>query len=65
MGNGRPQPIESGFDTIKKFMGLTHLIKPVLHGIRAYHRINVAHTSYPVTRTKKNTGLHVREGVKK
>ena len=35
------------------------------HNIRAYHRINVAHTTYPVTKTKKNTGLYVRESVEK
>jgi hypothetical protein len=37
----------------------------VLHGIRAYHRTNVVHTTYPVTKTRKNTGLHVGEGVEK
>jgi hypothetical protein len=34
-------------------------------GIIAYHKTNVTHTTYPVTRTRKNTGLHVREGVEK
>jgi hypothetical protein len=35
------------------------------HGIRAYHMINVAHTTYPVTRTRKNASLHMRNGVEK
>jgi hypothetical protein len=41
------------------------IVKIDIHGIRAYHRTNVAYTTYPVTRTRKNTGLHVREGVEK
>ena len=32
-----------------------------LHAIIIYHMINEVHTTYPVTRAKKNIDIHVRE----
>jgi hypothetical protein len=51
------------FFIIMFFFFLKKKLYEFLYGIRAYHKMNEAHTTYLVTKTIKNTGLYVREGV--
>ena len=57
--------IRNGQPFLNKPVLCEELDPRIFHGIKAYHMMNGARITYLVIRTRKNTDMYMREGIKK